>query len=121
MDPRYIAQVAHAACRSHAAIHGEAPRPEWNSLDGWQRTALIHQVRTVLENPSCSAEVLHAAYCYSRRDDGWTLGASFDRAAKHDPLLRPWAELHRFTRTQDELVLGVVRALAPDVAAGAAR
>lgn len=107
-----IARVCHEANRTYALATGEDPalvHPSWLEAPEAIRESARIGVRKALEG--ATLEELHASWCQSKIDDGWTYGSVRDNAAKKHPCLVPYAALPAVQRKKDALFSAIVGGL----------
>lgn len=105
-----IARVCHEANRALQAIHGDpAPSPGWVDAPEWQRESAIEGVAAAKAGATPAEQ--HAAWCDSKRRDGWRHGPVKDAEAKTHHCLVPYAELPPEQQVKDHVFVAIVGAL----------
>jgi hypothetical protein len=107
-----VARTVHEAMRAYQGARGEPEAPAWPD-SGWMQASSREAVEFALGNPTPGAQ--HEAWAQAKRRDGWVYGPVKDETQKTHPSLVPFAELSESEQGKDELLLAVVRALAPIV------
>ena len=105
-----VARAVHEAIRAYQAAAGEEEAPPWEA-SGWMQESTLEAVEFALDNPTPGAQ--HAAWCESKRRDGWRYGPAKDESQKTHPSLVPFENLSESERRKDALLIAVVQAVAP--------
>jgi hypothetical protein len=105
-----IARTVHEALRAHREALGEAPLPRWEDA-GRMQDASREAVEFALSGPTPRAQ--HEAWVAAKRRDGWSYGPTKDANMKTHPSLVAFDRLPATEQQKDEVLLAVVRALAP--------
>lgn len=111
LDVVAIARTCHEVNRVYCAANGDFSQTLWDDAPDWQRDSAIKGVNAALEG--VTDEELHALWCDSKLQDGWTYGEVKDATAKTHPCLVSYAELPEFQRVKDTLFRTVVETLKP--------
>lgn len=105
-----IARTVHEAIRASQAALGEKEAPPW--LDaGWMQDSSMEAVEFALGDPTPGAQ--HESWVAAKRRDGWSYGAEKSDAKKTHPSMVPFSDLSLSERQKDEVLIALVKALAP--------
>jgi hypothetical protein len=105
-----IARAVHETIRASQAALGEKEAPSWPEA-GWMQASSREAVEFALGNSTPGAQ--HEAWMAEKRRGGWSYGSEKSEAKKTHPSMVPFGELPESERQKDEVLIAVVKALAP--------
>lgn len=111
-----IARICHEANRAlqlaQARDHdtGIPVSPHWDELSHAEQRPVVEGVGLALHG--ATAEQLHAEWCETKRDDGWTHGDVKDPVGRTHPCLVPYEVLSPEQQLKDALFRAIVNAAA---------
>lgn len=111
-----IARVAHEVNRAYCQAIGDHTQVPWDSAENWQRASACAGVEHVLNDPSVTPAKQHQSWMDQKLREGWVFGEVKDGNAKTHPCLVPYEQLPEHQRVKDFLFIGVVRAIAQEMA-----
>lgn len=105
-----IARTVHEAIRADQAALGEREAPPWSEA-GWMQESSREAVEFALGHPTAGAQ--HEAWMAAKRRDGWFYGPEKSETKKTHPSMVPFRDLPEPERRKDEVLIAIVKALAP--------
>jgi hypothetical protein len=111
MDKILIAIVCHQANKALCEVNDDFSQLDWNDAPTDIKRSAIQGVQFRLDNPDCTPEEQHQAWCESKLQDGWKQGTAKNSINKTHPCLVPYSELPAFQRAKDKLFIAIVDAL----------
>lgn len=105
-----IAQWAHESNRAYCRSIGDNSQLPWDEAPQWQRDSAITGVKTIIKDPSTTAERLHECWMAAKIADGWVFGPVKDAENKVHPCIVPYEKLPVSQRAKDHIFGAVARA-----------
>jgi hypothetical protein len=111
-----IARVCHEVNREYCMGLGDYTQPMWDAAPQWQKDSARKGVELHLHNPESSARDSHESWMKQKLAEGWVYGEEKNPEAKTHPCIVPFDELPVTQRLKDYVFMGIVKAIAREMA-----
>lgn len=106
-----IACICHEANKAICEHAGDYSQVHWNETPEWQKDSAIAGVKTVLSNPSITAEEMHEDWLQNKIRDGWVYGAVKDATKKTHPNLVDYEQLSDIDKLKDNVFIAICNSM----------